>query len=98
MNLIIDIGNTRIKTACFQDDNLIWQKSYSSVSEINKTSLKDFKNVIIYDINGELRLRQNMIQGNARLNTEELHNGIYLCIIQEAKGSCISQQKLTIIK
>ena len=50
MNLIIDIGNTRIKTACFQDDNLIWQKSYSSVSEINKTSLKDFKNVIISSV------------------------------------------------
>ncbi|TFV95608.1 type III pantothenate kinase [Algoriphagus kandeliae] len=32
-NLIIDIGNTRIKSALFEEDELIWEKSFQELAE-----------------------------------------------------------------
>ena len=34
-NLIIDIGNTRIKSALFKDGNVIWEETYSNLDQAN---------------------------------------------------------------
>ena len=53
MNLIIDIGNTRTKVACFREDDLVWQESLVSFNELSEKKLLAIKNVIISSVTDE---------------------------------------------
>jgi type III pantothenate kinase len=53
VNLIIDIGNTRVKVACFKGDDLVWQESLDSFNELNEKKLLAIKNVIISSVTDE---------------------------------------------
>lgn len=51
MNLIIDIGNTRTKTACFEGDKMVWQNTYDSFTSLEKDiKQKAFSNAIISSV------------------------------------------------
>lgn len=51
MNLIIDIGNTRTKLAGFENDEMVWQKTYDSLTNLKQDihSL-EFSNAIISSV------------------------------------------------
>ena len=51
--LIVDIGNTRIKTAIFSDNNLVKLDNWSSFDELSAVAeRKNFKKVIISTVSG----------------------------------------------
>ena len=53
---------------------------------------------VIYSIDGAIVKVQDLQYGNASINTETLKAGIYLCAIQNADDTVLSQSKLVIIK
>ncbi len=59
---------------------------------------KENLQVILLSITGKEQLRQSMIYGNANLNTANLPNGLYICIVQNAVGSIVAQEKLSIVR
>lgn len=50
MNLVVDIGNTRIKVACFQKDSILWQESITSFSGHDFSKYLVVENVIISSV------------------------------------------------
>ncbi len=58
MNLVIDIGNTRVKTALFKEDQLFELRMYDSVSELlsDLTFIKQAQNAVIGSVVDDLDL------------------------------------------
>lgn len=58
MNLVIDIGNTRVKTALFKEDQLFELRMYDSVSELlsDLTFIKQAQNAVIGSVIDDLDL------------------------------------------
>ncbi len=58
MNLVVDFGNTRIKTALFKDSELLNHKSYNTVSELinDKEIYQNALNIIIASVTDKHQL------------------------------------------
>ncbi len=65
---------------------------YSGIKSKNDLTIS------IYAINGRKLISKSMHHGNTTIDTSELADGIYLCIINDTNGAFVSQQKLTIIR